>query len=70
MSVTGTVTGFDESRGRGEITAADGTRYEFHATRIADGSRRIAVGVAVTFVTAPAPNGRYEAAQIAPVQAV
>lgn len=60
----GTITAFDEGRGRGVVTADDGTAYEFHATRIADGSRRIPTGVAVTFDVVPALRGRYEASQI------
>jgi CspA family cold shock protein len=61
VSEPGTVTAFDEGRGRGVVTAADGTTYEFHATRIADGSRRIAVGTAVEFEVVPALLGRWEA---------
>ena len=60
----GKVTEFNETRGRGVVTAHDGRAFEFHSTRIADGSRRIPVGVAVTFVTVPAIRGRYEAAEI------
>jgi CspA family cold shock protein len=60
----GTVTAFEEGRGRGVVTTEDGQSFEFHATRIADGSRRIAVGTAVAFVTVPAHRGRYEASEI------
>ena len=60
----GTVTAFDEGRGRGVVTADDGTSYEFHATRIADGTRRIPTGVTVTFEVVPALRGRYEASKI------
>jgi cold shock CspA family protein len=63
-TVEGTVTAFDEGRGRGVVTAGDGATYEFHATRIADGSRRIALGAAVRFTVVPAPLGRWEAAAI------
>jgi cold shock CspA family protein len=62
--VNGTVTAFDEGRGRGVVTAEDGAAFEFHATRIADGTRRIPVGAAVTFEIAPAVRGRYEATEI------
>jgi cold shock CspA family protein len=62
--VHGTVTTFDERRGRGEVTGDDGTTYEFHATRIAGGSRRIAVGTAVEFEVVPALGGRWEASDI------
>jgi hypothetical protein len=63
-TLRGKVTQFEEVRGRGVVTADDGRTFEFHATRIADGTRRIPVGVAVTFVTVPALRGRYEAADI------
>ena len=62
----GTVTAFDERRGLGTITADDGATYGFHATRIADGTRKIATGTAVTFELAPANLGRWEAAAITP----
>jgi cold shock protein len=65
--VSGRVTAFDEGRGRGVVTADDGTTYEFHATRIADGTRRIAVGTAVEFDVVPALLGRWEASGIARV---
>jgi CspA family cold shock protein len=63
-TVEGTVTAFDEGRGRGLVTATDGSTYEFHATRIADGTRRIAVGTAVRFTVVPAPLGHWEAAAL------
>jgi cold shock CspA family protein len=62
--VAGTVTAFSDERGRGVVTSAAGETYEFHATRIADGSRRIAVGTKVTFDVVPALLGRYEASNI------
>jgi cold shock CspA family protein len=61
---TGTVTAFDEGRGRGVVTTDDGVAYEFHATRIADGTRRIAVGTKVRFEVVPALLGRWEASEI------
>ena len=51
--VIGTVTAFDDHRGIGEIT-------------IADGSRTIAVGTAVEFERVPGHQGRWEAASIIP----
>jgi cold shock CspA family protein len=60
----GTVTAFDEVRGRGVVTATDGATYEFHATRIVDGTRRIAVGTKVRFAVVPALLGRWEASTI------
>ena len=66
MRLTGTVTEFDAAVGLGSVDAADGTRYPFHCIEIADGSRRIEVGAAVTFELI-GKLGRFEAARIAPV---
>jgi cold shock CspA family protein len=63
----GRVTEFDEERGLGTVTADDGTAYSFHCTRIADGTRTIAVGTDVTFEVVPGLAGRWEAAQLAGV---
>ena len=38
-----------------------GTDYDFHATAITDGTRRIDVGAAVTFTVSPGHRGRCEA---------
>jgi len=65
MRLTGTVTEFD-AVGLGSVDAADGTRYPFHCIEIADGSRRIEVGTAVTFELI-GKLGRFEAARITPV---
>jgi hypothetical protein len=59
------VVAFDAARGRGEIEC-DGARHPFHATRITDGGRVIAVGTRVTFELAPGPLGRWEAVDICP----
>jgi cold shock CspA family protein len=59
----GAVTEFDESRGLGEITDANGTVFPFHCVGIADGSRSIAIGTPVRFDVTP-KLGRYEAARI------
>jgi len=61
----GTVTSFDDRRGLGEITTNNGRVYPFHCTRIADGTRTIAVGTAVRFEVVPGALGRWEAANIA-----
>jgi cold shock CspA family protein len=63
----GVVAEFDERRGLGSITASDASTYPFHATRIADGSRTIAVGTTVDFEVVPGNLGRWEAAAITPV---
>ena len=64
--MTGEVTEFDEAVGIGTVAADDGTPYFFHCTQIADGSRTIPVGVAVTFAVRPWHQGRYEAVAITP----
>ena len=58
---------FDERGGLGTVRGDDGTEYPFHATRIADGARTLAVGTAVEFEGVPGQLGRWEAAAIAPV---
>jgi len=60
--MTGTVVEFDADVGLG-VVATDRDRYRFHCIEIADGSRNIAVGTAVTFELL-AKLGRYEAANI------
>ena len=62
----GQVVAFDSKRGLGEIRGADDRSYPFHCTRIADGTRTIAVGVAVDFELAPALLGTWEARTITP----
>jgi cold shock CspA family protein len=62
--IEGKVTAFDEGRGRGIVTTLDGRAYSFHATRIADGTRRVGLGVSVRFTIVPAQLGRWEASDI------
>jgi cold shock CspA family protein len=62
----GVVTAFDEPRGLGEVTADDGVVHAFHCTAIADGSRTIEVGTAVTFDVFAGRMGRWEARSIEP----
>jgi len=64
---TGAVTEFDDPRGLGVVVSDDGVRYPFHCSRIADGTRTIAVGAAVTFEVVAGPMGRWEAAAITAV---
>ena len=61
----GTVTAFDEFVGLGVITADDGESIAFQCIGIADGTRKIDIGTAVTFELL-AKLGRYEATAIAP----
>ena len=60
----GVVTEYDDHKGYGTITAEDGQELFFHCTRIADGTRTIDSGAAVTFEIVPGQRGRWEAAAI------
>ena len=60
----GTVEEFDEPRGTGVVATADGTRYPFHCTAIADGTRTIPVGVEAVFRVVAGHSGRWEAGRI------
>ncbi len=63
-STRGTVTSFDEHVGLGEVTGDDGRVRPFHCTAIADGTRTIPVGVAVSYTVVPGRSGRWEAVQV------
>ena len=65
MNAQGTIQSFDEKRGWGVVHSDTGD-YPFHCTQIADGTRTIKVGAAVTFEVVAGHRGRYEAAEIAP----
>jgi cold shock CspA family protein len=65
----GRVASFDPSRGLGAVDDDDGSSYGFHATAIADGSRRISVGTTVVFTVTPGHRGLYEARSLLPVPA-
>ena len=65
-AVRGVVTDFDPHGGLGVIADANGVRYPFHCTQIADGSRAIEVGTTVEFAVVPGGIGRWEAAAIQP----
>jgi cold shock CspA family protein len=62
----GRVASFDARRGLGVVADDDGTEFAFHASAIADGSRRIEEGTTVSFTVAPAHRGRYEARTLVP----
>ncbi|MDE0238538.1 MAG: cold shock domain-containing protein [bacterium] len=66
IPLIGTVASFDSGTGWGTIAAGDGTAYPFHCTAIADGTRTITAGVAVTFQLAAGHRGVWEAAGITP----
>jgi cold shock CspA family protein len=63
----GRVTSFDPARGLGTVADDAGGEYGFHATAIADGSRRIEVGARVAFTVTPGHRGLYEARVLLPV---
>ena len=65
----GRVASFDPARGLGTVVDDDGARYDFHATAIADGSRRIDVGAAVSFALVAGHRGRVEIRRLVPVGA-
>ena len=60
----GVVTSWDDPRGLGEITAADGRTFALQCTDLADGSRTIEAGVAVTFGVRPGHRGRWQAVAV------
>ena len=61
---------FDPVRGLGAVEDDDATRYGFHATAIADGSRRIEVGTSVVYTVSPGHRGLYEARSLVPADVV
>jgi cold shock CspA family protein len=63
----GVVVAFDDHAGFGELRLDDGRDVFFHCTAIADGTRTIDVGTAVSAVVVPGHLGRYEAADVRPV---
>ena len=65
--VLGRVVAFDPVRGLGEVEGVDGTRAPFHATAVADGSRRVEVGAAVSWLLAPGHGGRLEVRALVPL---
>jgi cold shock CspA family protein len=64
--MTGVVAEFDDHRGYGTVRGDDGVEHPFHCTRIADGTRTIAVGTPVVFDVVPGHGGRWEAAAVTP----
>jgi cold shock CspA family protein len=62
----GRVVSFDARRGWGTVGEAEVAEFEFefHATAIADGSRRIEPGTAVVFTVESGHRGRYEAREV------
>ena len=62
----GRVVAFDARRGLGTVETADGVRYPFHCTRIADGRRDLAADTSVTFRVVPGRQGVWEADALRP----
>ena len=62
--MTGRVVTFDDARGLGVIEGENGARHDFHCTAIADGTRTIDEGAAVTFEVTAGHLGRWEATAI------
>jgi cold shock CspA family protein len=63
--MTGRVVSFDAPRGLGVIEGDDGSRYGFHCTEVADGSRSVPVGARVVYDVAPGVLGSWEATRVA-----
>ena len=62
----GSVAEFDDRRGLGVIRTEGGGEYPFHCTAMADGTRTIATGAAVSYRVTPGRLGRWEATAIQP----
>jgi CspA family cold shock protein len=63
----GEVVEFDDERGYGTVRAEGGDSYFFHCTAVADGSRTIPVGTAVSFEVVAGRRGRWEGAGLTPI---
>ncbi|MCY3578139.1 MAG: cold shock domain-containing protein [bacterium] len=66
VPLAGAVSRFDDTTGWGVVEAQNGVAYPFHCTAIADGSRMIEPGIAVTFHLTPGHRGVWEAAGVTP----
>lgn len=65
----GVVVAFDDEAGHGIVQDDDGREWYFHCTRIADGTRTIAVGAPVTFAVVAGPTRHWEASDLRPATA-
>jgi cold shock CspA family protein len=63
----GTVAAFDDEVGLGTVQGEDGRTWQFHCTRISDGTRTIAPGAPVVFEVGPGGPGRWEATAVVKV---
>ncbi len=66
----GVVKAFDAAVGLGQIAGDGEDMVGFHCVAIADGSRTIDVGIAVTYRLVAGLHGRWEAAGIVPAAGV
>lgn len=57
---------YDVDAGLGVVQDLSGDDWMFHCTTIADGSRTIEAGLAVTFDVRPGGPGRFEAFDVTP----
>jgi cold shock CspA family protein len=64
QGLTGAVASFDGAAGHGTVRGEDGRELFFHCTAVADGSRTIDVGAAVTYRVTAGHHGRWEATDI------
>lgn len=65
--MSGIVAAFDEHVGLGQVRTDEGAGYGFHCVAIADGSRAVEVGTAVSFRLAAGLHGRWEAVDLRPL---
>jgi cold shock CspA family protein len=63
----GAVESFDAAVGLGTVATAEGHRFLFHCTAIADGTRDIQVGAAVAFLVGAGGPGTWEARSVRPL---
>jgi cold shock protein len=63
----GVVESFDDDAGIGTVRADDGQEFFLHCTSVADGTRTIKVGTAVSFEIAPGHLGLWQAVSVRPI---
>ena len=64
VSLRGRVIAFDPVVGIGNVELLDGRISNFHATALADGSRRIGIGAEVNVTLRASANGRWESRNV------
>ncbi len=63
----GSVIGFDDPAGLGEVRDDDGVTHRFHCTALTDGTRSVAVGTRVAHEVVVARDGCTEAVAVTPL---